>query len=201
MDLKSYRNLFIVVTLILTLIAASPVIAIVVPFQDGSEGFSEFWLLGPDHIAKNYPFNVSSGEVHKIFVGLVNQMGSSEYYMVHVKFRNSTQFLLELNSSKPSSLAALYEFRFFVENENVWELPVNFGFQDVSIRGDVVTVGNVIVNGKVFPASASTGWDSKTNGFYFQLFFELWRYDVISQAFKFDDRVIGIWINMTGFLD
>ena len=200
MNLKSYRKLFIVITLVLTLVAAS-IIAAFVSFQGGSEQFSEFWLLDPDHIAEHYPFNVSAGEMYKIFVNLVNHMDRSEYYLVQVKLRNITQSILEVAGSKPSSVSSLYEFRFSVADENVWESPVTFGFQDVSIKGDVVTVGNVIVNGKVFLANASTDWDSKNNGFFFQLFFELWRYDVKSQTFKFDDRVIGIWINMTGFRD
>jgi len=191
--------LFIAITLVLTLVAASPVIAAVVSFQGGSEQFSEFWLLGPDHIAENYPFNVSAGEMYKIFVNLANHMDRSEYYLVQVKFRNITQSILEVAGSKPSSLSPLYTFRFFVADENVWESPVNFGFQDVSIEGDIVTVGDLIVNEMVFPVDASTRWDSETSCFYFQLFFELWRYDVALQSFRFDNRFVGIWLNMTSY--
>lgn len=197
MNLKSYRNLFIIVTLVLTLVAAFPVIAIVVPFQGGSERFSEFWLLGPDHIAENYPFEVSAGEMYNVFVGVSNHMGSSEYYKVRVKFRNNSLSLSDINGYAASSLSPVYEYQFFVNDEEVWESSMTFGFQEVSVKSDAVSVGNITVNGMVFPVDATTHWDSESNGFYFQLFFELWRYDKVSKIFSFHDRFVGIWLNMT----
>ena len=212
MNLDEYRILFLVVTLGLALVAAYPALAMVVPFTGGSEEFSEFWLLGPGHTAEDYPFNVSDGEMHNIFVCLGNHMGSSEYYMVYVKFGNSTQ--LDLDSSKPSSLPPLYEFRVFVGDEDVWESPVTFGFQNVYIEDTVLIVDNVtmnvpiedavlsvddvIINGMVFPVDASTSWDSENSGFYFRLSFELWRYDTMLKSFRFHDRVVWLRLNMTG---
>ena len=91
MSLEDYRILFIVATLGLSLVAASPALSAVVPFSGGSERFSEFWLLGPWHMAEGYPFDVGVGEEYSVFVGVGNHMGCSEYYVVYVKFRNSTQ--------------------------------------------------------------------------------------------------------------
>jgi len=212
-NLDEYRTLFLVVTLGLALVAAYPALAMVVPFTGGSEEFSEVWLLGPDHIAENYPFNVSADEMYNVFVGVSNHMGSSEYYMVYVKFGNSTQ--LDFDSSKPSSLPPLYEFRVFVGDEDVWESPVTFGFQNVSVEDGVLSVGNVtmnvpiedavlsvddvIINGMVFPVDAHTSWDSEKSGFYFRLSFELWRYDVALKSFRFHNRVVGLQLNMTGY--
>jgi len=211
-NLDEYRTLFLVVTLGLALVAAYPALAIVVPFTDDSEEFSEVWLLGPGHTAEDYPVNVSDGEMHNIFVCLGNHMGSSEYYMVYVKFGNITQLFLD--SSKPSSLPPLYEFRVFVADEAFSESPVTFGFQNVYIEDNVLIVDNVtmnvpiedavlsvddvIINGMVFPVDASTSWDSKKSGFYFRLSFELWRYDTMLKSFRFHDRVVGLQLNMTG---
>lgn len=197
MNLNMYRNLFIVVTLVLTLVAAFPVIAIVAPFQVGSERFSELWLLGPDHIAENYPFNVSAGEMYNVFVGVSNHMGSSEYYKVLVKFRSGSLPLSTINSYAASSLSPIYEYQFFVNDEEVWESSMTFGFQDVSVKSDSVSVGNITLDGMVFPVHVTTHWDSEYNGFYFQLLFELWRYDEVSKIFRFHDRFVGIWLNMT----
>jgi len=61
-NLEEYRVLFLVVTLVLALIVASPVVSMIVP-QGSSERFSEFWLLGPDNLAEGYPLNVAVGEV------------------------------------------------------------------------------------------------------------------------------------------
>ena len=197
MNLEEYRILFLVVTLGLALVAASPVVGVVVPFDGGSEEFSEFWLLDAWNRTEYYPFVVGVDEEYRVFVGVGNHMGGSEYYKICLKFRNSTQPLPDINRSIPSSLPSLYEYMFFVLDGDVWESPVTFGFQDVSIEGDVLSVGDVIVDGVAFPVDASTSWVSAGNGFYFQLFFELWRYDVDLKTFSFTDRYVGIWLNMT----
>jgi uncharacterized membrane protein len=197
MDLEEYRTLFMVATLVLALVAASPALSVVLPFQGGSERFSKLWLLGPDHVVEDYPFNVTVGETYSVFVGVGNHMGCSEYYVVYVKFRNSTQPLPDADGYMPSSLPPLYEFRFLVADGEAWESPVTFAFQDVSFQDDSVFVGGVSINGVAFPVDASVVWSSENIGFYFQLFFELWRYDKTLQSFRFYDRFVGIWMNMT----
>jgi len=197
-NLDDYRALFLVVTLGLALIVASPLFGVIVPFGGGSERFSEFWLLGPSHMAEGYPFNVTAGEEYRVFVGVGNHMGGSEYYMVSVKFRNSSQSLPDITGSEPSSLPTLYEYRFFVGDGEVWEMPVTFGFEDVVVEGDFLVVGDVTVDGVVFPVDVSAVGDVERGGCFFQLFFELWRYDVMSESFRFDDRFVGLWLNMTG---
>jgi hypothetical protein len=210
-NLEEYRTLFFVATLGLALVAASPALAMVVPFGGGSEELSEFWLLGPNRVAEDYPFNVSAGEMYSVFVGVGNHMGSSEYYKVYVKFGNSTQ--LDFNSSKHSSLSPLYEFRGFVGDGDFWESPVTFGFQNVSlvdkalsvdnvtmnasIEDAVLSVDEVMINGMVFPVDAHTSWDAESGGFYFHLSFELWRYDTVLKSFMFHNRIVGLRLNMT----
>jgi len=210
-NLEDYRTLFMVVTLGLALIAASPAIALVVSFGGGSEQFSEFWLLDSNHAAEDYPFNVSAGEMYSVFVGVGNHMSSPEYYKVYVKFGNSTQ--LDFNSSKASSLSPLYEFQGFVGDGDFWESPVTFGVQNVSLVDKVLSVDNVttdaliedavlsvdevIINGMIFPVDAHTNWDAEKGGFYFRLSFELWRYDTVLKSFMFHNRIVGLRLNMT----
>jgi hypothetical protein len=198
-NLEEYRTLFMVATIVLALVAVSPVLGVVVPFGGGSERFSEFWLLGPDHMAEGYPFNVRAGEEYSVFVGVGNHMGCSEYYRVYVKLGNGSDFLPDIDGGVPSSLPALYEYRFFVGDSEVWESAVTFGFEGVVVDGDVLSVGNVIVDGVAFPVGASAVWDTERGGYFFVLFFELWRYDVEYDSFKFDDRFVGLWLNMTAF--
>ena len=197
MNLEEYRVLFLVVTLGLALVAASPALSVVVPFQAGSERFSEFWLLGSGHMAEGYPFDVGFNETYSVFVGVGNHLGCSEYYVVYVKFRNSTQPLPDIGGSVPSSLPPLYEFRFFVGDGETWESLLTFAFQDVSLEGDVVFVGDVVINDVVFSVDSVSTWDPENRGFYFQLFLELWRYDMTMQGFRFHNRFVGIWLNMT----
>ena len=197
MNIKSYRNLFIVFTLILSLIVASPLISNMVSLQSTTEKFTELWLLDSKQVTENYPSNVSAGELYTIYVDLANHMRQSEYYLLQVKLGNVTQYNFTVGSLQPSSLDPLYERRFFVADEGVWESPVTFGFQDVSIEEDVVTVGDVVINDVVFPVDALTSWNSEKHGYYFNLFFELWRYDTTLQDFAFDNRVVGLRLNMT----
>jgi uncharacterized membrane protein len=197
MNLEEYRTLFMVATLGLALVAASPALSVVVRFQGSSERFSKLWLLGPGHMVEDYPFNVTVGETYSVFVRVDNHMGCSEYYVVYVKFRNSTQSLPDVSGSLPSSLPPLYEFRFFVADGKAWESPVTFAFQDVSFQDYSVFVGGVSINGVTFPVNASAVWDSENTGFNFQLFFELWRYDKTLQSFQFHNRFVGLLLNIT----
>jgi len=196
-NLEDYRALFFVATLGLALIAASPALSVAVPFSGGYERFSELWLLGPGHMAEDYPFDVAVGEAYSVFVGVGNHMGCSEYYVVYVKFRNGTQPLPDINNSMPSPLPLLYEFRVFVADGESWESLLIFAFQDVSFEDDSAYVGVLMINDVAFFVDSFSMWDSENSGFYFQLFFELWRYDTASQGFRFHNRFVGIWLNMT----
>jgi len=197
MDLEEYRTSFMVATLVLALVAASPALSVVLPFRGGSERFSEIWLLGPGHMVGDYPFNVTVGHTYSVFVGVGNHMGCSEYYVVYVKFRNRTQPLPDADGYIPSSLPSLYEFRFFVADCEIWESPLVFAFLNVSLQHDSMFVGNISINGVAFSVNCSSTWDSENNVFYYQLFFELWMYDYASSSLRYNDHIVGLWLNMT----
>jgi len=197
-NLEDYRTLFAVATLVLILVAAFPTLSLVVAFPRGGERFSELWVLGPNHMAEGYPFNVRVGEEYRIFVGVGNHLGSSSYYMVCVKFRNQSQPLPDVSNSLPSPLAPLFEFRFFIVDGESWEAPLTFAFLEVSGLEDSCLVRRMMINDVVFLVDFSSSWDSENNGFYYQLFFELWLYDATSRGFRFHDRFVGIWLNATG---
>jgi len=185
-------------SLAFVLLAASPALSLIVSFPRGGESFSELWLLGPNHMAEDYPFNVQTGEDYSLFLGVGNHLGHSAYYLVCAKFRNQTQPLPNASSSEPSSLSSIYEFQFFLADGDVWETPVAFEIPGASIQGDSVVVESISVNDRSFEVGCSSAWDSEYSGFYFQLFFELWLYDSARSSFQFHDRFVGIWLNMTG---
>lgn len=170
----------------------------VVPFSRGGERFSELWLLGPEHMAEGYPFNVRAGEVQgPVYLGIQNHMGSTQYYLVYTKFRNQTQPLPNSTSSEPSPLLPLHEFRFFIADGETWETPVSFIIQDVEFKDNHSSLAEISINDQMLSIDLSSMWDSEQNGFYYQLFFELWLYDLELQIFRFHDRFVGIWLNMT----
>jgi len=197
-NLEEYRTLFLAASLALILIAAFPTLSMVIRFPKSSENFSELWVLGPDHKAEGYPFNVTANEAYRVFVGGSNHLGYSVYYVLYVKLRNQTQPLPDNQKSVPSSLPPLYEFRAFVPDGATWETPVVFSFLEVSPFENSCFVRRMSINDVVFSLDSSSNWDSERSGFYYQLFFELWLYNTTLQSFQYHDRFVGIWLNMTG---
>jgi hypothetical protein len=197
MTLDEYRTLFIAATLGLILVAASPTLGFVLTFPSG-ERFSELWVLGPGHMAEDYPFNVKANDTYKVFIGVGNHMASSCYYLAYVKFRNQTEPLPNSTAGTPSPLPALYEYRVFIKDGETWEAPLVFSFSDVSFFGNRSLVGALTVNDVTFRVDKSTRWDSEYTGFYYQVFIELWIYNVESDGFEFHNRFVSRWLNMTG---
>lgn len=199
MTFQDYRTVFQVGSLAFVLLAASPGLSLIVSsFPRSGESFSELWLLGLNHMAEDFPFNVQAGEEISLYLGVGNHLGHSGYYLVYAKFRNQTQPLPNSTSSEPSSLPSIHEFQFLLEDGDVWETPVTFEILDVSVEGDLMIVESVLVNGRAFEVDCSSIWDSENSGFYFQLFFELWVYNSEKSSFQFHERFVGVWLNMTG---
>jgi len=175
---------------------ASPTLGLILHLP-GGEKFSEFWLLGPGHMAEGYPFEVRAGESYLVHVGVDNPMGSSAYYVVYVKFRNQTEPLPNVTAETPSPLLPLFVYKVFLEDGGTWEQLLNFSFQVVSFKDARCWVGNLTVNGITVNVGKHALWDSENKGYFYQLFMELWIYDEASRDFHFHNRFVGIWLNMT----
>jgi hypothetical protein len=161
-----------------------------------AEGF-EVWVLGPGHMAEDYPFNVTAGVSYLVYVGVGNHMGSSTYYVVYVKFRNETEPLPNVTTGAPSVLAPLYEYHVFLEDGGNSDVPLAFSFSNVSFSGGQSTVGSLTINGVPFIVGKSVSWDAVNSGYFYQLFMELWIYDPASDGFSFHNRFVTRWLNMT----
>ncbi len=191
MEFKEYRKLFEAASLVLILIATYPILSMVVSIPMAREFFSEFWILGPGHKAEDYPFNVEINEIQgPVYISVRNHMGYSVYYLVYVKLRNQTQ--PSPTRTLPSPLDPVYEFRFLLSDRELWETPFVFSFQ-----GEPSFISSVSINGDVLPVNCSSIWDSERNGFYYQLFFELWLYNGTLRDFEYHDRFVCLWLNMT----
>lgn len=196
MSLDDMRLLYLISCFALCIIIALPTITMFVSLPS-EESFSELWLLGEDHMAENYPFNVGTGESDSVFVGVGNYMGSSGYYLIYIKFRNQTQPIPNLSNGNSSSLFPLYEYRFFLADGETWESPVTFAFNNVTLQDDSMIVDIVSINQVDFPVDCLSTWDSENKGFYYQVFFELWLYNTTTQEFRFHNRIVSLWLNMT----
>ena len=198
MKLEHYHKVFTAGSLVLILIAAAPALNLILASPNATELFSELWILNSDHRAEDYPFNVRVNESYNVFIGVGNHMGSSAYYLIYVKLRNQTQPLPDPTRLEPSPLAPLYELRAFIADGETWEMPMTFRILHASQQGDSMLINRISINDVAFDVNAATIRDSEAEGFYYQLFFELWLYNNTSENFQFRGRFVGIWLKITG---
>jgi len=197
MNPGEYRTVSIVGGLILVLVASAPTVSLFLPLSREGERFSELWVLGPGHMAEDYPFSVRADLSYLVYVGVGNHMGSSMYYDIVVKFRNQSEPLPNATAGTPSPLPALYEYRVFLEDGESWEAPVTFSFSGVSFFDNRSFVEVFKVNEVAFGVDKVALWNAESNGYYYQIFIELWIYNAEYDMFRFHNRFVGLWLNMT----
>jgi hypothetical protein len=202
MDIEEYRALFLIITFVSALFVASPALSKLLVFPR-TEFFTELWILGPHHRAEDYPFNISSGHDYRVYLGVGNHLGYCAYYLVQVKFRNQTQSAPTsfgpIENRNPSSLPSLYDITMFVDDKQVWELPITFSFNYV-YNGNlsILILNNLKLNDVILDLSKYViKWNSTKTGFYGFLFFELWLYNTTVKQFAYHGRFVGLWLNMT----
>lgn len=203
MGLHEYRVVFVAVTGILALVVASPALSrlLVLP---RTEFFTELWILGPNHVAEDYPFNISCNHNYSVFLGIGNRLGYCGYYLVEVKFRNQTQpeptSFGPVGNRTPSPLASLFNITAFVEDEGVWELPLTFSF-DYNYNETLSRVEfySLTLNDVALDISDYTAaWNPEKKGFFGDLFFELLIYNDALSGFEYHERFVSLRLNMTG---
>jgi hypothetical protein len=197
-NIREYGVLFWIVVGVLVLLVASPALQRLLVYPQ-TEFFTELWLLGPEHKAENYPFNITRDENYNVFLGVGNHLGECAYYVIEVKFRNQTQSAADSFNRTCSSLPSLYSITVFVADKETWELPLVFSFDyayDVNVSQ--VYFSRVMFNNVALNLNAySAAWDPQRSGFFGNLFFELWIYNDAVGTFTYHERFTGLWFNMT----
>jgi len=202
MDISKYGVPFFVVVAVVALLVASPVLSRVLVWPR-TEFFSELWLLGPNHKAEGYPYNVSRGQNYTVFLGIGNQLGYCAYYVVEVKFRNETESAPAsfgpVENRSPSSMPSLFNISAFVADEQDWELPMSFSFDyEVSLDRSQVKFKSLMLNDEVFSLESHvSAWNATRSLFFGNLVFELWIYDVQVTALSYHGRFVDLKFNMT----
>jgi hypothetical protein len=226
MNLTQYKALFILVTAVLALLVASPALQRVLVYPR-TEFFTELSLLGPGHMAEDYPYNITPNGNYTVYLELGNQLGSCAYYQVEVKFRNETQSAPDSLNRTASSLPSLYNLTAFVADQELLEIPLNFAFnysfQNVvrTVYTNVTVLGGLGKNGTVeqradnitllqakfdslkFNGATldlqgySSDWNAQTNKFFGNLVFELWIYNSTAGSFQYHERFVDLKFDMT----
>jgi uncharacterized membrane protein len=196
MKLEHCKLIFAAVGLIGILLIASPAIAEAIRFP-GGEQFSELYLLGPNHMAENFPYNIGVNQNYSVYVGVGNQLGSSAYYVLYVKLANQSDQMPNDTLVMPSSLAPLYEYRFSIQNGVNWESFLNFSVSSASISGNNSQINTLQINNFAFNVDKPAIWDSNSTSFSYRLFFELWLYNEQLGSFEFNNRFVDLQLNLT----
>ena len=168
------------------------------PFHlPGGEQFSELYLLGPEHMAQNYPSNIAIGENYSVYVNVGNHLGSSAYYVLYVKLANATDQLPNATLGTPSSLPPLYEYRFSIPDNTNWQSLLQFSATKATIQGNNSQINTLTINDVTFNVEKSATWNSNSTKFTYQLFFELWIYNEQTGTVEFNNRYVSLQLNLT----
>lgn len=198
MNLQEYRILFMVIISVSALLVASPALQRLLTLPQ-TEFFTELWLLGPEHKAENYPFNITRNENYNVFLGVGNHLGHCAYYVVQVKFRNLTQSAADSFNRTSSSLSSLYNITAVVADKETWEMPIVFSFDyQYNENASQVNFNRLMFNNVALNLNgSSTAWDPQANRFFGNLFFELWIYNDTISTFQYHERYTDLKFNIT----
>lgn len=126
MNLDRKISLILIAILIVSIIAT--IFIIFTPYP--SEKFTEFYILGPDGKAGNYPTNLNPGQTGNLKIGIVNHEQTKTSYNLIIKLNNNTlknEKIDLLNNEKIE-----IPFSFTVSNDNsqileflLYKLPDN----------------------------------------------------------------------------
>jgi len=202
LNLSEIKVFFFIVTAVVALIVASPALSRILVFPR-TEFFSEMWLLGPNHNAEDFPYNVSRGQNYNIFLSVGNQLGYCAYYVVQVKLRNETQSMPTsigpVEDQTPSTMPSLFNISAFVADEQNWELPISFSFDyEANLNESKVEFKSLAINDEVLDLEGyTTAWNGTKSLFYGNLIFELWIYNSQATVLSYHRRFVDLKLNMT----
>jgi hypothetical protein len=193
MQLTGYKIIFIAIGVIGIIVIASLTFlgSITLP----EDRFSEIHLLGPQHTASNFPYNIAPDQSYTLFVDVGNHQTATAYYLVYVKLLNASDPLPTQNSASPSQ--PIYTYRFLIKQEDTVEQSVDFSISNVSFLNNQTNIGNVHINGVDSAISKSALWNQTRSIFPYILLFELWQYDAQTNAQLYDNRFVSLQLNCT----
>jgi uncharacterized membrane protein len=195
------RIIFVSVGLIGILLFSAPTIGLLVKLPSGGQQFSELYLLGPDHQAENYPYDIAVGQLHSVYVGVGNQLKSSAYYVLYVKFGNQFDQIPNSALGTPSSLQPLYEYSFTIQPSKNWENLMTFSVSNATISNNNSQIRTLQINNVLFDLNKPAIWDSNSASFKYNLLVELWMYNTQSSQIEYNNRYVNLPLNLTNNSD
>ncbi|MBA2869068.1 DUF1616 domain-containing protein [Methanococcus maripaludis] len=115
---SSKLDKFLTVILIITVLLSIFTLGYVISAPKQNEKFTEFYLLGSEGKAYDYPTNVFVNEKNEIIIGLVNHEGKSVNYSIEVWFVNLT-YDTKINQTNISNMHLMDEINVTLDNRAV----------------------------------------------------------------------------------
>jgi len=195
MGLQQYKTLILVIAVVAALFVASPAIEQIVIFPQ-TDSLTELSIMGPYHNA-TYPYNIVSNQKTTLYLDVKNHVGSTALYLIDVKFRNQTQSAPDSFNHTSSDQPALGQISFCVANNGTIELPIDISFQyNVEANNETLSMQNIIVNGAPLSTDTTIAWNPDNQGFYGNLFFELYIFNDTTNTFQYNERFVSLWLKM-----
>jgi hypothetical protein len=196
MKLNDYKLIIITIGIIGILLIASPTIAGLIQLPQ-EEQFSEIYLLGPEQMAQNYPSNIAVNQNYSVYVNVGNHLGSSAYYILYVKLANASDQLPNAILGISSPIQPLCEYRFSIKDSDVWQGLLSFKVTDASISSTTSQINTMQINDATLNVNKPAVWNSNRTTYTYQLFFELWLYNSQTGQVEFNNRYVGLQLNLT----
>jgi hypothetical protein len=198
MDLLKVKVIIIVTASILALFVASPAISRIL-IQPQTNFYTELWILNSAHSANNYPYNVLPGDNYTIYLDIANHIGYCGYYLVEVKLRNDVMPYPGSWNDMPVNLPSLYNLTAFVPDESNFELPLTFSFNFTpNSTCPQINFNRMVLNGVFIDLTgySTTYRNEAPNGYFGNVYFELWLYNRTTGEFQYNDRYVNLPLNM-----
>jgi len=196
-NLSEFKIIFVAIGLVGVLLIASPAIASFVQLP-GGERFSELYILGPQHTASGYPSALKVGEpTPTLFVGVTNDMGSSQLYSLSFKLANRTDPLPDQTIGSPSPIQQLFNYRMALVDNATKEYPVRLEITNASHSTNQATLNSLEVNGMSFNINKPSLISNDTSrAFYYRFIVELWIYNSETQLFEYNNRFVYLQLQL-----
>ena len=196
MGLQKYIGLFLIIAAVAALFIASPLLQSFEYFPQ-TDFFTELSLFGSYNNA-TYPTNVTSGGTFRLYLNVDNHLGSPAHYVVKVKFGNQSKFTPDTFKHTSSVLPSLTSISFVVADNGSLQVPIDVSFQYNVDASDsrLLDMQSITLNDAEISDQTTIVWDSEKNGFYGNLFFELWLNNDTTNALVYHQRYVSLWLKM-----
>ena len=128
---ESKKDKVLSIILVISIILAIFATAYVIFIPNEGEKFTEFYILGPDGKASNYPTNLTTGQTGNVTVGIVNHEYSTVNYELIIKLNNQTINDTNITLSNNETYQQAFAFTPYTYGQNqklefeLYKLPDN----------------------------------------------------------------------------